>query len=359
MYTANLNGIKIQAVAAAVPTFVDDLSRYREKYGSESVDKFKAMTGVKQRRLASNNQTSSDFAYIAAKKIMEEENIAPEEIATCVFVSQTTDYPTPATACVLQKRLGLPLDCLCFDVNLGCSGFVYGVNIAASLMKTNGINKGLVLVGDTTSRIYSDDDRSGCMLFGDSGAAALLAQSEDSEMLGAFKSDGYNFKAIIQYAGGFRNRGITNKKTLWADGNIRSDYDSIMHGDDVFLFTISEVPEMIKEHLEDIRKTADDFDTFVLHQANDFILKRIAKKCKIPVEKIPVSLDRFGNTSVTSIPLTLCDAYGDKDGEINALMCGFGIGLSWGIITTKINAAHIYPIIETDDYYTEGAVSHD
>lgn len=359
MNMANLNGIKIRAITSAVPTYIDDLSGYRKLFGDEVVDKFSAMTGVKQRRIASEKQTGSDLAYAAAVKAMTEENIKPEEIGVCVFVSQTPDYPTPSTACVLQKRLSLPFDCLCFDVNLGCSGFVYGINIVASLMKSNGIEKGLLLTGNTLNKICGDEDRAIGMIQGDAGACTLLVRDDENEMLGMYRSDGSRFKSLIVPAGAFRNRDVPNEKMLWADGNYRSDYNLFMAGDEVFAFTISEVPKMINEHLECINKTVNDFDLFALHQANEMIIKRIAKKCKFPVFKMPISMDRYANASETSIPLTICDAYGYKSGELNTLMCGFGVGLSWGIVTTKLDASHIYPIIETDDYYTDGAVLHE
>ena len=132
-----------------------------------------------------------------------------------------------------------------------------------------------------------------------------------------------------------------------------------MNGTDVFAFTISEVPRIVKEYMLTANKAVDDFDAFIMHQANCFILKQVAKKVKIPLDKMPISMDRYGNTSVTSIPLTLCDAYAGINRTIRALMCGFGIGLSWGVIDAQVSGNNLYPIIETNEFYTEGAVSHD
>lgn len=359
MLIANLDGVKIQSITCAVPYKVDNFDEYRLRFGDEAVDKFSSMTSVKSRRIASKKQTSSDLAFAAARHLLELEQINKDEIGACIFVTQTPDYRLPSSACVIAKRLGLPVDCLAFDVNLGCSGYVYGLNIAISLMKTNSISNMLLLVGDTSTKVISPEDRSACMLFGDSGSATLLVKDIDSGMSGSYRTDGNRFKAIIIPAGAYRNLDASTEHTIWCDGNVRSDYDLYMNGTDVFTFTISEVPKLIEEFLRAKEKTIDDYNAFVLHQANYYILKQVAKKLKIPIEKMPVSMDRFGNTSVTSIPLTLCDAYAGRTGIVRVLMCGFGVGLSWGVVDTIIESARVHPIFETDEYYDEGGVRHD
>ncbi len=212
MIKADLNGVRIAAVVSAVPRTVDKLSAYCGLFGESAVDKFSAMTGVKERRTARDEQTASDLAFAAAKELVEREQIDVSEIGGCVFVTQTPDYRLPSTACVLQKRLGLPKDCIAFDINLGCSGYAYGLNIAASMMKTNGIGKCLLLVGDTLSKVVSGEDRSACMLFGDAGAATLLVMDAGARMAGGFKSDGNGFKTIIVPAGAYRNCGNVNDR---------------------------------------------------------------------------------------------------------------------------------------------------
>ena len=362
MIKADLSGVRIGAISCAVPTQIDNLSKYRIKFGNEAVDKFVAMTGVKERRISRPEQTASDLAYVAAVELLKNEHIETDNIGACIFVTQTPDYRLPATACVVHKRLGLSKDCIAFDVNLGCSGYVYGLNIAASIMKTNGIDKCLLLTGDTSSRYVSDDDKSSCMLFSDSGAATLLSLDKNSEMYGSFRTNGNGFKTIIVPAGACRNNGSGGgivERSLWGDGNVRSDYEVYMNGTDVFTFSISEVPKLLKEFLVWREKTVADFDCYVFHQANTLILKQLVKKMKMDESKMLNSMERYGNTSVTSIPLVLCDKYGDKTGLLKALLCGFGVGLSWGVVDTQIDSSHIYPIIETDDFYKEGGVLHD
>ena len=358
-----LKEIAVKGIACAVPKDVIETTSFYEKFGKDYVDSFIETTGVKSSHRTPEEQTASDLCYVAAEKLIEQKEIDRSSIGLMIFISQTPDYRLPATACVLHKRLGLEKSCLAFDVNLGCSGFVYGISIIGSMMSSMGIDTALLLNGDTCTKTNSPEDKSECMLFGDAGTATLIKKEEGSCIRGELMTDGDGFKAIIMPSGAYRNRNGSHERTVWGDGNIRSDYDGYINGTDVFSFTISQVPRMINRMMKGEETTPDDYDALVLHQANQFIHKQIAKKTKFPIEKIPVSIDRFGNTSSASIPLTICDAYGEctEDGEDKArlLMCGYGIGLSWGVIDTQIDKKDILPIIVTDDYYTEGGVSHD
>lgn len=361
MIKSNFNNIEIVGIASAVPNNIVRNDSYYEKFGKEAVDKFIAMAGVHETHIAVPEQTASDLAFVAAKKILDEQKIPTEKIGILIFVTQTPDYRVPATAMVLHKRLELSKDCIVFDINLGCSGFVFGMHVVSSLLQTTNTQYAMLVMGDTGSKISSADDRGSVMLFGDSGSAVLVEKRENSApMHMSFMSDGSGFKSIIIPSGAFRNMNGSHEPVLWGDGNIRSDYHSFVNGTEVFNFTMFDVPPLIKAFMAENMTTTDDYDGVILHQANVFILKQLSKKLKFPWEKIPVSMDRFGNTSVCSIPLTLCDAYANKDiKNIFALMCGFGVGLSWGVIDAHIDTNNIYPIIYTDEYYTDGGVNHD
>ena len=360
---STFENIKISGITCAVPTTKEILlEKYAPLFGKETVQKFSNMTGVVSRHIALKEQTASDLAYAAAKKLVEYKNIERSSIGILIFVTQTPDYRIPSTACVLHHRLGLSKDCVAFDINLGCSGYVYGLQTILSLMHSSNIKKGLLLVGDTSNKGIAPEDKSSCMLFGDAGAATLLEKSPGSPNIHtAMRTDGNGYKAIIIPAGAYRNIDASKKMTLWGDGNFRSDYDLYMNGTDVFNFSISEAPKLINEFMIEENTSVDDYDMLILHQANEFILKQLMKRTKFPKEKTPISMDRYGNTSVTSIPLTLADKYGNHfdDGMKNILMCGFGVGLSWGVVSAKINTGDILPIIETNDYFTGGNVAHD
>ena len=207
--------------------------------------------------------------------------------------------------------------------------------------------------------MVNSKDKSVNMLFGDGGAALLFEKAnDDSEIKVMLKSDGNGFKSIIAPAGGFRNINASHDDMKWPDGNIRSLYNTFMNGTDVFTFTISDVPKTAKEFFEKTQTTPDNYDCFAFHQANKYIHKQLSKKLKIPEDKMPLCLDRYGNTSAPAPILALCDTYGKKDDGIkNILICCFGVGLSWGLASLAIDTSDIYPIVETDEIFEEGIIN--
>lgn len=354
------NHIKVSGIASAVPTEIVKVSDFAEKYGEDYVNKFSASTGIKQFRRTKPHQTASDLCFAAAEKIFSEKEINRNEIGALVFVAHSTDYRRPATACVLHKRLGLDKNCAAFDISLGCSAFVYGMQVVCSMMANSDIDKALLLVGESLTKMVNPADKSVNMLFGDGGAAILLVKEDgESTIKGLLKTDGTGYKAIIAPGGGFRNMYAPTQDFLWKDGNVRSLYNTNMQGEDVFAFTISQVPRTIKEFLAKTETDVNEYDCLAFHQANKFISQTLCKKLKCSEEKMPLCLDRFGNTSAPAIPLVLCDKYGaDNSGkQLNVLTCGFGVGLSWGVCSLSLNVNDIYPIVETDDIFEEGIIN--
>lgn len=351
--------IKISAVAAAVPTECISVDCFSEQNGKENIEKFKTMTGIKSFHKALPHQTASDFGFAAANRILEKKNLERDTIGALVFVAHSTDYRRPATACVLHHRLGLSKDCAAFDISLGCSAIVYGLQTVCSMMSSSDINRALLIVGETMTKMTNPKDRSVNTLFGDGGAAFLLEKNdvyEDAINI-SLKTDGNGYSTIIAPAGGFRNMYASRDEAVWSDGNIRSLHNVYMNGTDVFTFSISDVPKTIKEFLEKTKTTVDDYDCFAFHQANQYILKQIIKKVKIPSEKMPLCLDRYGNTSAPAAAMALCDAYGlVSENTVKTMFCCFGVGLSWGVASATIAAADIYPIIETDELFEEGFI---
>lgn len=364
MISSLFDGIKISGIATAVPKNREVvMEKYESVFGAKAVAQFSKSTGVLERRITLKEQTASDLAYKAAEDLLQRKGIEKSDIGIMVLVTQSGDYKVPATACVLHKRLGLSKDCIAFDVNLGCSGYVYGLQIVCSLLKSVNSKYALLLVGDTSNKeSISPEDKSACMLFGEGGSATLLEKEEGAPAIRTcYRTDGEGFKAIIVPAGACRKLDASHERTLWGDGNKRSDYDLYMNGVDVFAFSITEVPMTINEFFKETGEEKEDYDAYVFHQANCYILKQVIKRCKLQKEKMPISMDRYGNTSVTSIPLTICDKYGEaeEDRKLKLFTCGFGIGLSWGIASFEVNQKDIYPMIETDEFYEEGEVSHD
>lgn len=348
MIFSSFEDIKISAIAASVPEEVIDIAAKLDDPNEDPkfIKNFMKNTGIRAKRKSRYEQTASDFSYSAAKQIMDEGYYSPDEIGVLINITQTPDYRTPSTALVLQKRLGLSKDCLVFDINLGCSGFVYGVSLAASILKTSSAIKGIVTVGDTLARgrkhIKLQRSSNTGLLFGDASAAMLLEKNAEYGFASALMSDGTGHKALsIPYNAWKHPVGPES-----------------IPGDDiaVFNFTISEVPSLLKEYMEKTKTKIEDYDALVLHQANLMILKNVAKRVGMPMDKVPVCLDRYGNTSGCSVPLAIVDKYGEEndDREIKLLTSSFGVGLSWGVVGFKINVKNILPITIGKDTYDDG-----
>ena len=348
MIYAEHEGIRVSAIAVSVPEQIIDIRAKLDdpEEDPKFIKNFIRKTGIEQVRKATMAQTAADFSYSAAKQIEATGKYSPEEIGVLVNVTQTPDYRTPSTALVLHKRLGLPTDCLAFDVNLGCSGFVYGVSLAASLLQTTSASKALVTVGDTLARKrrFPNQKRvsNTTLLFGDACSAILLEKAPGSCVRAGLKSDGTGHKALTMPFQAWKHP--------TGPGNIPGDDIT------VFNFTIREVPELITAFTKQAGTEIEDYDALALHQANMMIIKNVAKRVGMPMEKVPVSLDRFGNTSGASVPVSLVDRYGDcdEDKELFLITSGFGIGLSWGVLDFRINARDILPLCIGRDTYDDG-----
>ena len=312
---------------------VENASLY-ESFGETEVNKMSKMTGIQSRPVTDDKTCTSDLCYCAAKKLLGSLKISPDSIDALIFVSQTPDYILPPTGHILHERLGLATHAAVFDVNLGCSGYTYGLWLASSLLQGQ-INRVLLLVGDTCSKFTSDQDRSTFPLFGDAGAATIVEKDTNAGsahfVLG---SDGAGAKNLMIKAGGFRDprRGPALERIEGDDGNLRRDDELFMNGQEVFTFTLNRVSPLVSELLEYSNNQIENVDHFVFHQANEFMLKHLAKKAGIPDEKMPLNMENFGNTSSASIPLTICQKLKNNltTEKPKLAMFGFGVGLSWG-----------------------------
>lgn len=355
MLLSEFHNIKIEGISVAVPTQKVAVDTFSEAFGEDVIFKFSEMTGVKSVGRAVPHQTASDLGFEAAVNLIEKTGVNKDEIGMLVFITQKPDYRSPSTAFVLQHRLGLNENCSCFDINLACSGFLYSLQTVFSMLKNSNAKKALLITADTSVKTLSPHDRTMIMLFGDSGSATLVGKDDNAGgAYFAMRTDGGRFKSIITPSGAYRNLNAARERVAWSDGIERSDYDTHMKGMDVFGFSIKDVPQLMKDFMDALQTGNDTYDTFALHQANVYILKQISRKLKIPFEKIPVALDRYGNNSSNSIPLVLADAYGNTENkQMRTFMSGFGAGLSWACGDIIINTNDIFPIIETDNYYKE------
>lgn len=341
--------VVITGISCALPSKKVHTDDYIQYFGENKIKHFKETTGIETRYLSNGKQTASDLCYVAARELLKYKGLEGKDIDALIFMTQFPDYKIPSTAFVLHKRLGIKQECLVFDVNLGCSAFVNGLYLLSGLIQCGAVKKALLLIGDAELEHPIYDDISFSAMFGDSGAACLL-ENGPGKIYGIIKSEGNGYNVMVTpYPGARFPKEYPDKQE---DGLFKK-----MAGDDTFLFSITEVPKLFKQFFKQFCCDWDDFDYCVLHQANLFVMKHIAKRIKLPEEKMVVSIDKFGNTDGSSIPLGIVDLCANIDSQynkLNLIVSGFGTGLSWGVMAFKINVADVLPLIITDEYYEEG-----
>ena len=347
-----IKGIKICGIASAVPNkwlSLDEQFGNRSEEDANMVKKFTKSTGVEGRYLVSEKQTTSDLCFAAANKLLNEKGVDRNKIGVLVFISQTEDYRSPATAMVLHYKLGLSNNCLAFDVNLGCSGFTHGLEIVSSILLNSDLEYALLLCGDTSARYrnpYTETRESKIdkMLFGDCGTATLLKKDKDAKDISIMMhTDGSKYNVIIVPYEWYRHPNVNSSKEVFMDGL------------EVYNFSTIEAPKVIMQMMKKNSTTINDYDCLVLHQANKLIIDRIGKAVGFDDNKNLKSIEKYGNTSSASIPTTLVYSYGNDDsGVIRCMLCGFGVGLSWSAVDCFIDKKDIIPQIFTDEYHDDG-----
>ncbi|MFT4555057.1 MAG: 3-oxoacyl-[acyl-carrier-protein] synthase-3 [Planctomycetaceae bacterium] len=340
MAIVRVENVRMAGLASSVPDFVRTVDDDVERFQSEDFRKIGESIGVTSRRIAPEGVCSSDLCVAAAERLLEELDWDRNAVQAVLFVTQTPDYPAPATACTLQSRLGLSTNCAAMDINLGCSGYVYGLATAAQFVQgmAGGVENGgrvLLLVGDTITHFVSPDDRSTAPLFGDAGSATALEFSSAAEpIVFSLGTDGRGLNHLIVPAGGARQprTEATGIRTSRESGNIRSDEDMYMNGAEVFSFALQEVPKMVRSTLAEAGWTIDEVDGVVMHQSNGIMLKHLRKRLKVDEENFVIALEGYGNASCASIPLAMTHqwAQSGQSEKRKLVLAGFGLGWSWG-----------------------------
>jgi 3-oxoacyl-[acyl-carrier-protein] synthase III len=309
------------------------------RFGAEAAAKVFKGSGIRNRRVAAPGVCGSDLAFQSAGELLEKRPELRERIDLVVHCTQTPDYLMPTTACLLQERLKLRKECAAFDINLGCSQYVYGLSAAHSMLCSGVAQCALVTTGDTMTQTTHPRDRAIVPILGDAGSASLLVPAGPDTSAPGFLgfelgTDGSGAKHLMIPASGFRlPRGAeTAVEVTDAEGNTRTAENFYMNGSAVFHFAITVVPATIHKLLAKLGLTLDDLDLVLFHQANQYMLDYLHKKLKIPSEKSFCYLENVGNTSGSTLPVVLTEAI--RQGRVKAggrvLMIGFGVGLSWG-----------------------------
>lgn len=338
--------VRIAGISAGVPKKTVsnlDIKKISEDYDSAA---FVETTGVLERRI-DETLTTSDLCIAAARQLLADLAWDKTEVEGVIFVSQNTDYYLPATACIVQDRLGFSRECYAEDIVLGCSGWVYGLSSIVGIMANGGIKKALLMAGDAKRHVETNDP-----LFGFAGTVTALEYDEKADDLKFyFGTDGSGFDAIIIPDGGSRNQ-VTQKsfEDEVIDGKHYNRMQTRMKGMDVFSFGISTAPKSVKKLAEYYGFNYLETDFFVFHQANMMMNNMIAKKLKLPKEKVPSCMYHFGNTSSASIPLTIVTQLKGKcENKVKFICCGFGVGLSWGTVAFETKNMVISDLVEVGE----------
>lgn len=323
----------IKALSYYLPERVVTNEELVKDFPEWSVEKVAQKVGVDSRHLAASNETAGDMAEKAARKLFAEYGISPTEIDFIMLCTQSPDYFLPSTACVLQDRLGIPTSAGAFDYNLGCSGCIYGMAMAKGLIAAGIAKNILLLTAETYNKYLHPLDKSNRSIFGD-GAAACLISTYGFAEIGEFVlgTDGSGYRHLIVGTGAARQKAITGQESTDDDGHVRRDDYLYMDGSAIFNFTLDAVPAMMKDILVRNKMEKDDVDYYVFHQANKFMLNTIRKVCLIPKDRFYVNLATTGNTVSSTVMIALKDCLneGILHREMKVMVCGFGVGLSWG-----------------------------
>lgn len=314
--------VKILGTGSAIPARSvtnNDLAQVMDT----SDEWIRSRTGIGSRYIAIS-ETSNDMAAEAGKKALEDAGVQPEEIDMILVATISPDQVMPNTACEVQKRIGAHR-AVCFDLNAACSGFLFALHTASAYLSSGFAKKILVIGVETLSKIMDWNDRSTCVLFGDGAGAVVVTDGGELPYEAVVGSTGV--KGEVLALDGRKNN------NLYVQNEEKNAYVT-MDGQEVFKFAVSTVPKITKEVLEKANVSVDEVDWFVLHQANERILQSVAKRLKVSLDKFPMNLERFGNTSSASIPLLIDEMNRNnqiKEGD-KLVLCGFGGGLTWGAI---------------------------
>jgi 3-oxoacyl-[acyl-carrier-protein] synthase III len=318
---------KIQSLEFYLPDRIID-NKYLHANSGIDIEFLENKIGIKTRHIALEKETTSDMATKAAILLAERNNLDLDKVDLLILCTQNPDYKLPTTACIVQNNLKLKTSCIAFDINLGCSGFIYSLAIAGSFLKTGLAKCGIIIMVDQYSKLIDYHDKNTASLFGDAATASLIVLCEDSEGVKDvnFGTDGSNADKLIAY-----NSGVAlnpeKSKFLYMDGR------------EIFKFSVQVVPKSVNDILERNQLNVDDIKYFIFHQANKYMLNEIQKRIGISDQQMIIDLEEYGNTVSSTIPIAYKNLLTKGVLKNNDLLifCGFGVGLSWGTILYRYN----------------------
>jgi 3-oxoacyl-[acyl-carrier-protein] synthase III len=328
----------IKSISYYLPEKVVTNEDLVKEFPEWTVEKIAGKVGVNERHIAAENETAGDMAVEAAEVMFKEHNIDRSKVDFVILCTQSPDYFLPSTACIIQDKLGLTPKCGAFDINLGCSGYEYGLAVAKGLIVAGIAKNVLLLTSETYSKHLHIKDKGNRTIFGDAATSTLIS-TEGSAKIGEFSlgTDGHGAESLIHKTGAWRHFGPADDLTIDENQNLHSSDYLFMDGKAIFDFTADAVPVMVEDVLKKSNLTKENIDLFVFHQANKYMINYLRKIIEIDRDKFFIFLEGVGNTVSSTIPIALVEA--KKEGKLkgNVLLAGFGVGLSWGatILTCK------------------------
>ncbi len=314
--------VKIENIAYYLPKKIEDDNLLQLENPEWDMEKIRIKTGITKRYISEDaKETTTSMAIAASKKIKNFESLK-KKIQSIILITQSPEFHLPTSSCIIQEKLDLNKNCMTFDINHGCSGYIYGLSIAGALIDCNIIDNCLLICSEKYSSYIKKNDRNTRTLFSDGAASTLITRSKGKNFIDfAFGTDGSGFDKLI-----------VPKNDLDINGKFFEKENLSMSGADIYTFTISKIPKLVKETLSKNNLLINDIDLFVFHQASKLVLDTLKKNLNIPDDKIYNNYDKVGNTVSASIPIALKDA--NDDGFLHkgqkVMLVGFGVGLSWG-----------------------------
>jgi 3-oxoacyl-[acyl-carrier-protein] synthase III len=326
----------ITAVEYHLPAKVLTNEELAAEYKEWTIDRIRSKTGIEQRHVSGPEEFASDLAVQAAEKVIAQNPKCRDGIDGLLYLTQSPDYFLPTTACLLQQRLNLSTAVAALDINLGCSGYIYGLGLAQALIRSGQARLVLVVTADTYSKFIHPADRSVRTIFGDAASATLVCGTDGAGGLKGpfvYGTDGSGAENLIVPAGGMRRPRVENAEVVTdKGGNQRTANNLYMNGPEIFNFTLRVVPATFDAVLSKAGLAREDVDLFVFHQANQYMLEHIRKRLGIAPERFVISMQNCGNTVSGTIPIAL--AMATKSGQLRrgmkVMLMGFGVGYSWG-----------------------------
>ena len=336
----------INGISYYLPPFILDNDQLSREFPEWSVDKISQKTGVYKRHISEKNEFSSDMGLKVIEKLLVEFNVNRAGIDFLLFCTQSPDYLLPTTACIMQEKVGLEKTCGALDFNLGCSGYIYGLGLAKGLVETGQAKNVLLVTAETYSKYIHKKDKSNRTIFGDGAAATLITSEPNKEHFTAsignfaYGTDGGGFEKLIVKNSGIHHQCNKSVDSLDEEGNFVSNDDFLfMDGKAIFNFTAFEVPPLIDRILKSNGVTLENVSIYIFHQANEYMLDFVRKRCQIPKENFYISLSDTGNTVSSTIPIALRRYLDEKNAVIGdkILLAGFGVGLSLGGVILEVD----------------------